>query len=162
MNLLLIALALMLAWPGNQRPLPITVLDATSQAPDPACNCTWHDKIMAAVSAWNLSPQIHFEVQQVSDCVLPPHVHAVVACTFGPLPEYYGGYADISSHGRNIEAAFIYFNLYVSPPSQGVACHELGHALGLEHQAYGAGSCMANDSMFPNVIDYGELESLYR
>jgi hypothetical protein len=139
-------------WPGRS-PVQIRLIDASP--PD------WQAAVQAEVGAWNQSPVLHINYE-VGPCVRPDQFRGILVCVDDAGPNEGSGSTYLEVKGRSIRYAGILLNTYWLPsPNYMVICQELGHALGLDHQPNGSGSCMSGGADWPNAYDYQELGIIY-
>ena len=153
-------------WPG-QRPV-VPVILAVSSDINPICNCSWESETLTAIWNWNLSTAVHLNVVAIRQpCAMPFRYQGILICNFN-LPGWYAGFTEWNSSGPNFRQVVSYLNDAMIYPSRAVACHEMGHALGLDAghfghgQPFGSHSCMSNDWDAPNFHDYEQLSIIYR
>jgi predicted Zn-dependent protease len=143
------------AWRSAQN---LTVYDCTTT---PALA----DGIARAVAGWNKAPEVEMSIVRTSNC--NPIQGAIVVKENALC----GGWsASISTQGKQIKSVYVGLStVHCGGPAlpdedlQLVACHELGHAIGLDHQPYGETSCMVgfDGTHLPNAHDYEQLAALY-
>jgi Matrixin len=119
-----------------------------------------------AVSAWGLSPAFKLTIVQQTQC---PALRQISVCNDPQGTETQANPAATAPtlvNGQGISATIWVYDSWVSAASVSeldyMACHELGHALGLAHQSV-LDSCMsyAFARPFPNAQDYRSLGELY-
>ena len=119
-----------------------------------------------AAAAWGLSPAFTLTVSSQSQC---PAVKQISVCNDPQGTETQGNPAATSPtllNAKAVSATIWVFDSWVSSASTSeldyMACHELGHALGLAHQSV-LDSCMsyAFARPFPNAQDYRTLGEMY-
>lgn len=155
------ALAVQIAFANHYGGYHLAVLNGHSQATIwfvDRTDTTW--PVTASADEWNRSSRL--TVGRRAECphsgdYCPP-VHQVNA------PGYYGRTVrPLNADFTHISRSGFFVELSTSTPlsrRRSVACHELGHALGLEHRLP-ADSCLRNDSVFPNLPDDHDFNMLY-
>lgn len=149
--------ALGVQW-SRQQAQSLTVYDCTTS---PALTAG----IARAVAEWNTAPGVEMSIVRTTSC--DPVNGAIVvqenqAC---------GGWsASISTQAKRIKLVYIALSTaHCDGPAlpdedlQLVACHELGHAIGLDHQFIPSQSCMVgfDGGPLPNAEDFATLASIY-
>ena len=136
----------------NTKAQNLTVYDATLDSRNVAA-------VAEAVATWNLSPVVEMTIVRVpGDCA--DRNGAVVICEVEPCS---GNWALITLKGGKISKVRIgLMSECATYEHLSGACHELGHALGLNHRDLSANSCLANNgSLYPEAHDYEQLEAIY-
>jgi matrixin len=143
-------------WPGTP-PIKLTV-----RVPQPELQPSFQ----RAVAAWGLSPAYKLTLVSQTQC---PAVRQISVCNDPAGVETLDNPAATSPtmvNGQGISATIWVHDPWLAGASTEeldyMACHELGHALGLAHQAV-YDSCMsyAFARPFPNAQDYRSLGELY-
>jgi predicted Zn-dependent protease len=170
-RILLALVALMVFLPEASRPAEadhetgpywthrqVLLLDATTPE--------WEPVVSAAVAAWNQSEAINFVKQDVPECSYN-YGAASLCLTYEPYSHV--AYTTWGQYGFGFHAEFAYAvsvvnALYIQPLdwlAQVAVCHELGHALGLDHYKSNDWSCMNGVSSWPSQHDFDQLGAIY-
>jgi hypothetical protein len=151
-------------WGGNAAN-QLTVYDSIT-------NPAWSTAIQRAVGLWNQSAQVQMAYQRVAAC--PYGARAI--CTVEQTPGCWSYANIVIDHGRIQSPVIIVWGTDGCGGQEQfpgyydyTACHELGHALGLDHRFGELGTCMSGgvfvDGEFvntnPDAHDYAELDAIY-
>ena len=135
----------------SQRQLHVQVEDHTTSA--------WRPALVNVLKEWDASPYIRMEL--VSTCTVSPCVPVYNK----PNSEMYP-YAGLTTLAGPCDGHLCWAKVEVNDAVLGyengynVACHELGHALGLAHNADGTpGPCRNGQAL---DRDYRDLASMYK
>jgi hypothetical protein len=133
----------------------------------------WLTPLRAAVADWNRSPYVRFVITQ-GDGRCWGFEHPVEFCwsSYSPTPSWIGltsVWTHPDGHLRYVVAEANAGKSWGSGKRRFVACHELGHALGLHHSSATSGQgCMVSRFSYvtvyparPAAHDYEALTALY-
>ena len=136
----------------------ITVADLTGDV-------EWRIAIREAVSQWNAGMD-YIELVSGTAATCSPNVERVIAfCFTSDLPPGWLGDARHTYREEHIVHVQIALRQHTSWKPV-IACHELGHALGLWHRAQNSNSCLVpiigpNTNPNPDEHDYKEVNKLH-
>jgi len=130
----------MIHWRRTGPPVAVTVYDRTADA-------LWGTALHRAVAEWNAGiegVELSFSPGP-ADCEKGQGPYTVVVCIReNTAPDRVGETTVYSSDGEHISQATIWMDPRSDPNRNHLACHELGHALGLGHRGANENSCMTN------------------
>ena len=115
----------------------------------------WDAPLRAAITSWNASVFINL---RIVGCNQPHQVKVSQQSLSGT-----GSWTQVSWSGVHFTSAHVKLNkATVSGKERHLACHELGHALGLDHRNETT-SCMRTPvtSRTPDAHDYAAIRSAY-
>lgn len=131
------AQATSLHWKREAHPLVITIYDQTNDS-------LWSAAIQKLTKEWNAGiTGIQFVASlDPADCDTGHGAFTVVVCVKENRSEDHVGEAALYSDGAHLTQVTIWMDPRPDPARNHLACHELGHALGVQHREASSKSCM--------------------
>jgi len=147
-------------WRRGNHPLVITVYDQTADS-------LWDHALRKLTGEWNAG--IHHIAFVISlapaDCGTGAGAFSVVVCIRQNRDPNHVGETALYSDGEHITYALIWMDPRPHPAMAHLACHELGHALGVAHRPAGAKSCMVDGYVekveHPDQADFDGVSLAY-
>ena len=150
-----------LHWQRGAHPLIVTVYDQTTDA-------RWGAALHKLTDEWNVGTNgVEFVFSpDLADCENGHGPYTVVVCVHENRSENHVGEAALYSDGAgHLSQVLIWMDPRPDPAYNHLACHELGHALGVQHREAKARTCMTDGYVkrhpHPDQQDFDGVSSVY-
>jgi predicted Zn-dependent protease len=149
-------------WRRSSNPFTVRLVDSVSG--------TWQDAVRTAADKWtNKSPvlDVNFVDGDEGLAATCPKVSGGVRICNGNYGGAWAGLTDVTLNGDHFASASIKLQNSAGTAAKAVACHEIGHALGLDHRpAADTTSCMTAavlpSQRRPDAHDVRMLNRIYK